>query len=159
MVLRLRIADGRREGKWDARDGGGGFDTRAKKDVSAKRAVEQNLGLEMIELRKKLKNKLQQYGPHLMGAFVLVLLVHNIFGTHGFLAMRQKQKEIRKISAELEKLNKENAALEQEMQDVKSDPETIKKIAHEEYGLAGPNEIIIKMPPAPKAAVAPGVRP
>ena len=109
----------------------------------------------MSEPRKKSKKSLLHYAPYVMGVFVAVLLVHDIFGTHGYLAMRQKRQEIQKISQELEKLNKENLELQQDVQDLKSDPETIRKIAREEYGLARPNEKIIKLP-APKPA-APAV--
>jgi cell division protein FtsL len=109
----------------------------------------------MSELRKKSKNNLLHYAPYMMGLFVAVLLVHDIFGTHGYLAMRQKRQEIQKINRELEKLNKENLELKQDVQDLKSDPETIRKIAREEYGLAGRGEKIIKLP-APKP-VAPAV--
>jgi cell division protein FtsL len=108
----------------------------------------------MNELQKKPEKSLLHYAPYLMGVFVALLLVHDIFGTHGYLAMRQKQQEIRKISQELEKLNKENLELQQNVQDLKSDPETIRKIAREEYGLAGPNEKIIKLP-TPKPAATP----
>ena len=108
----------------------------------------------MRELPKKSKKSLLHYAPYLMGVFVAVLLVHDIFGTHGYLAMRQKRQEIQKISQELEKLNRENLGLQQDVQDLKSDPETIRKIAREEYGLARPNEKIIKLP-APKPAGPP----
>ena len=100
----------------------------------------------MSESRKKSKKSLLHYAPYLMGVFVAVLLVHDIFGTHGYLAMRQKRQEIERVSKELEKLNKENLELQQNVQDLKSDPETIRKIAREEYGLARPNEKIIKLP-------------
>jgi cell division protein FtsL len=112
----------------------------------------------MIEQRRKFSDRLLHYAPHLMGVFVAVLLVHDIFGAHGYLAMRQKQQEIQKVSQELEKLNKENQELQQNVRDLKSDPETIRKIAREEYGLAGPDEKIIKLP-APKPAAPPAVKP
>ena len=80
------------------------------------------------------------------------------FGTHGYLAMRQKRQEIQKVRQELEKLDKENAELQQNVQDLKSDPETIRKIAREEYGLAGANEVIIKLP-AQKPAAPPAAKP
>lgn len=112
----------------------------------------------MIEQKKKLTDILLRYAPHLMVVFVALLLVHDIFGTHGYLAMRQKQQEIQKVGQDLEKLNKENAELQQNVQDLKSDPETIRKIAREEYGLAGPSEVIIKLP-APKPADPPAVKP
>ena len=101
-----------------------------------------------------------EYGRHLLGIFVLVLLVHDVFGTHGFLAMRRKQQEIQKVSSELERLNKENAALEREKQDLKTDPQTIRRIAREELQLAHPGEVIIKLPPpAPTPDAAPPARP
>jgi cell division protein FtsB len=57
----------------------------------------------------------------------------------------------------LDQLNKQNALLEQDVQDLKSDPQTIRKIAREELGLAEPGEIIIKLPTpeAPAAAAKP----
>ena len=112
----------------------------------------------MIEKDQKFADKLLKYGPLLMGVFVAVLLVHDVFGTHGYLAMRQKREEIRRVTQQIEKLNKENQALQQNVQDLKSDPETIRKIAREEYGLAGPDEKIIKLPalkPAAPTAVKP----
>ena len=78
------------------------------------------------------------------------------FGTHGFLAMRHKRQEIRKVNAELDRLNKENAKTKKIFKDLKTDPQTIRKIAREELGFAQPGEIIIKLPapeqPAPAAA-------
>jgi len=112
----------------------------------------------MMEQDKKFTDKLLKYGPHLMGVFVAVLLVHDIFGTHGYLAMRQKRQEIQKVARDLEKLNKENEQLQQNVQDLKSDPETIRKIAREEYGLAGSTEKIIKLP-APKPVGPTAVKP
>ncbi len=104
---------------------------------------------------QKSENIWQKYGRHVLVIFVVVLLVHDVFGTHGFLAMRQKQKEIQKVSSVLDKLNKENVLLEQDVQDLKSDPQTIRRIAREELGLAQPGEVIIKLPaPAPQGSEA-----
>jgi cell division protein FtsB len=75
-----------------------------------------------------------------------VLVVHDVLGQHGFLVMRRKQQEIQKVNGQIEKLNKENATLEQDVKDLKTDPQTIRKIAREELGLAKPGEIIIKLP-------------
>ena len=97
----------------------------------------------------------RSYGPHALVIFVVVLMVHDIFGPHGFLAMRQKQQEIQKVSSVLQRLNKENSLLEQDVQDLKSDPQTIRKIAREELGLAQSGEIIIKLPvPEPQTTTA-----
>jgi len=112
----------------------------------------------MVEPKKKFTDILLHYAPHLMVVFVALLLVHDVFGTHGYLAMRQKQREIQKVRQDLEKINKENAGLQQNVRDLKSDPETIRKIAREEYGLAGANEVIIKLP-VPKPAEPPAAKP
>jgi len=61
---------------------------------------------------------------------------------------RQKQQEIEKVKTELERLNKENAALEGDVKDLKTDPQTIEKIAREELDLTRPGEVIIKLPAA-----------
>jgi cell division protein FtsB len=95
------------------------------------------------------------YGRHILVIFVVVLLVHDVFGTHGFLAMRLKQQEIRKVNSVLDRLNRENTLLEQDVQDLKSDPQTIRKIAREELGLAQPGEVIIKLPAPEQPAPAP----
>ncbi len=95
------------------------------------------------------------YGRQVLVIFVVVLLIHDVFGTHGFLAMRLKQQEIRKVSSVIERLNRENAVLEQDVQDLKSDPQTIRKIAREELGLAQPGEVIIKLPAPEQPAPAP----
>jgi len=110
-------------------------------------------------LEEKFTKLIQEYGRHLLGIFVLVLLVHDVFGTHGFLAMRRTQQEIQKASRELERLNKENATLQREKQDLKTDPQTIRRIAREELQLAHPGEVIIKLPPAPSPDEAPPAKP
>lgn len=97
-------------------------------------------------VEERAKKIVNQYGRHLLIIFVVVLVVHDIFGPHGFLVMRRKQQEIQKVNMQIEKLNKENATLEQDVKDLKTDPQTIRKIAREELGLAKPGEIIIKLP-------------
>jgi len=111
-----------------------------------------------INWQNQFAKLLQTLGRPLLAIFVVVLLVHDVFGTHGFLAMRRKQQEIRKVSTALDRLNKENAALEQDVQDLKTDPQTIRKIAREELGLAQPGEVIIKLP-APPPAAPPAAKP
>jgi cell division protein FtsB len=95
---------------------------------------------------EKIRPLLRKYGSALLGLLALVMIVHNIFGTHGFLAMRRTQDEIKKVKADLEQLNKENTALDDESKALKSDPRLIEKIARDELGLAKPGEIIIRIP-------------
>jgi cell division protein FtsL len=99
-----------------------------------------------IDREGQFRKWLRRYGRLLLAILVVFLLAHDVFGTHGFLAMQRKQQEIQKVNAKLERLNKENAALQKDIADLKTDPQTIRKIAREELGLAQPGEIIIKLP-------------
>jgi cell division protein FtsL len=86
------------------------------------------------------------YGRTLLGLCVLGLFLHDIFGTHGFLAMRRTKLEIERVQGEIARLNKENTELSQEVKALKSDPHKIESIARDELGLAKPGEVIIKIP-------------
>ena len=99
-----------------------------------------------IRAEEKTPPFLRHYGPALIGLLVLILFVHDIFGAHGYLAMRRTQQEIQKVNADLHQLNKENLQLEQEVRDLKTDPHKIERIARDELGLARPGEVIIKIP-------------
>ena len=88
---------------------------------------------------------LRQYGATLLGLLLLALVVHDIFGTHGYLAMRRTQQEIKRVKTDIERLNKENVQLEDEVKDLKSDPRKIEKIARDELGLAKPGEVIFEI--------------
>jgi cell division protein FtsL len=112
-----------------------------------------------IDFQEKLIGLAQRYGRHLLLVFVAVLLVHDVFGTHGYLAMRRKQQEIQKVKTELNRLDKENNTLQQDVKDLKSDPQTIERIAREELGQARPGEVIIKLPPPAPAEPPPAAKP
>ena len=101
---------------------------------------------ENVSVEEKIRSLVRQYGRGLLGLLVLVMIVHDVFGTHGFLAMRRTQDEIRKVKANLDALSKENAALAQEVKDLNTDPRLIEKIARDDLGLARPGEIIIRIP-------------
>jgi cell division protein FtsL len=113
---------------------------------------------ESVPAEEKMRSLVRHYGRGLLGLLVLVMMVHDVFGTHGFLAMRRTQNEIRKVKANLDALSKENAALAREVKDLNTDPRLIEKIARDDLGLARPGEIIIRIPqgqtfdqsPAPK---------
>ena len=114
--------------------------------------------IEKVSVEDKIWSLMQQYGRGLLGLLVLVMIVHDVFGTHGFLAMRRTQNEITKVKTELEQLSKENAALAQEVKDLNSDPRLIEKIARDDLGLARPGEIIIRIPQGQLAEQNPVVK-
>jgi cell division protein FtsL len=94
----------------------------------------------------KLTTLWAQYGGALLGICVFGLLLHDIFGTHGYSAMRRTKQEIERVQGEIVRLNKENTELSQEVKALKSDPHKIESIARDELGLAKPGEVIIKIP-------------
>jgi cell division protein FtsL len=87
-----------------------------------------------------------QYGRAALGICVFGLFLHDIFGTHGYLAMRRTKQDIERVQGEIARLNKENAELSEEVKALKSDPHKIESIARDELGLAKPGEVIIKIP-------------
>lgn len=101
----------------------------------------------------------QQYGRGLLGLFVLALLVHDVFGAHGFLAMRHTRNEIEKVQKEIDRLNKENRQLADEVKALKTDPRYIEKIAREDLGLAKDGEVIIKIPQGQLPEQSPAAKP
>ena len=94
----------------------------------------------------KLASIWSQYGRSLLILCVFALFLHDIFGTHGFLAMRRTKLEIDRVQSDINRLAKENAELSDEVKSLKTDPHKIESIARDELGLAKPNEVIIKIP-------------
>jgi cell division protein FtsB len=98
---------------------------------------------------------LQQHARQILGLALLALFVHDIFGAHGFLAMRRTQQEIRQMREQIDKLNGENKSLTQQVNALKTDPNAIERVAREQMGLARPGEMIYRLPEPPKAADSP----
>jgi cell division protein FtsL len=115
--------------------------------------------LKKVDATERIQSSLRQYGRVLLGLLVVLLIVHDIFGAHGYLAMRRTQQEIKKVDADLEQLNKENLQLEQEVKELKTDPHKIESIARDELGLAKPGEVIIKIPQSQQLPQSPTTKP
>lgn len=112
----------------------------------------------MMTLKQIRKINLSEAGAYLrkhvrqiLGLALFALLVHDVFGPHGFIAMRRTQKEIEQIREQIGKMNDENKTLADQVNSLKSDPKSIERIAREEMGLARPGEMIFKIPDPPKA--------
>jgi cell division protein FtsB len=89
---------------------------------------------------------IEQHGRAILGLFVLALVVHDVFGAHGFIAMRRTQNEIEKVRKDIDRLNLENIQLGEQVKALKTDPRLIEKIAREELQHAKPGEVIIRIP-------------
>ena len=97
---------------------------------------------------------LRRHARQILGVAFLALLIHDIFGPHGVIAMRRTQREIQQIRQQIGKINAENKSLAEQVNALKTDPKAIERIAREEMGLARPGELIFKLPDTPKPTPA-----
>jgi len=94
---------------------------------------------------------LRRHARSILLVALAALLVHDVFGAHGLLAMRRTQKEIQHLREEINQVNLENRELADQVKALKTDPKLIERIAREEMGLARPGELIFKLPPGAPA--------
>jgi cell division protein FtsB len=103
-----------------------------------------------VDLRVILLEKIlpfaRRHARELLILGLLLLILHDIFGPHGVLAMRRSMKEAEQVRQDLQRLNEENRKLEDHAKALKTDPQTIEGIARDEMGLARPGEYIFKLP-------------
>lgn len=76
----------------------------------------------------------------------LALFVHEIWGNHGYLALRRQQKEYRLLQERINKLQQENQQLQTQIDALRSDPKAIERQAREQMHMARPGEIIFTLP-------------
>lgn len=88
-------------------------------------------------------------------AALAMLLLQDIFGNHGVLAMFRSQKQAAEIRKQIDELDVENRKLQDRVKSLKNDPAAIERIAREEMGLARPGEYIFKIPPRQGDAQSP----
>src|SRR5438552_17502701 len=87
-----------------------------------------------------------QYGRAILVLCVFALFIHDIFGTHGFLAMRRTKLEIERVQKDINRPAKENAELSEEVKSLNTDPHKIESIVRDELRLAEPHDAIILIP-------------
>ena len=97
--------------------------------------------------------QLGQFFRRNMYLFLIVgfalLLLQDVFGTHGVLAMRQSQKEAQGIQKDISRLDEENQRLQNRVKALKTDPSAIERIAREEMKLSRQGEYIFQTHPKP----------
>lgn len=112
-----------------------------------------------MDIKRGFPEFLEEHGRAVIGLFVLALVVHDVFGAHGFIAMRRTQNEIEKVRKDIDRLNSENVELGEQVKALKSDPHLIEKIAREELQHAKPGEVIIRIPQSQPASQDPAAKP
>jgi len=102
---------------------------------------------------------LRRNATYILVLVCIALLVHEIFGSHGFLALRQEKKEIESLRQQIRQLQDENEQLDKRIKALQSNPKAIERLAREQMRLARPGELIYTMPekdqkkdPAPPVA-------
>jgi cell division protein FtsB len=97
--------------------------------------------------------QLGQFFRRNMYLFLIVgfalLLLQDVFGTHGVLAMRQSQKEAQGIRKDISRLDEENQRLQNRVKALKTDPSAIERIAREEMKLSRQGEVVFQTQPKP----------
>jgi cell division protein FtsB len=89
---------------------------------------------------------LPRNATYLLALVCLALLVHEIFGTHGFLALRQEKKEVESLRQQIRQLQQENSLLDLQIKALKSDPKAIERLAREQIRLVRPGETVYTYP-------------
>ena len=109
----------------------------------------------LAELKPQPQSFLGRHARTLLGLALLLLAIHDLFGSHGLLAMRRTQSQMQQLRGEIDRLNQQNGDLNKQVKALRSDPKAVERIAREEMGLARPGEMIFKLedkPPEPNAA-------
>lgn len=92
-------------------------------------------------------------------AGLVLLILQDVLGTHGVLAMHHSMTQSTEIQKEIQQLNQQNEELQKHVRSLKSDPAAIERIAREDMGLARPGEYIFKIQPKPGAPTTPLAQP
>ncbi len=92
------------------------------------------------------RSKLRRYGIIALVVLCAVLIVNEIFGQHGIVALRRQKRDMKSLEQRIQQLQKENVQLEMQINALKSDPKTIEKRAREQLHMARPGERIYVLP-------------
>jgi len=76
----------------------------------------------------------------------LVLVMHEIFGQHGYLVLRRQKQEYNSLQQKIQTLSQENQQLDQKIKSLKTNPEAIEKQAREQLHLVRPGEFVYMLP-------------
>lgn len=112
-----------------------------------------------MSFAEQLREFLRRNATWFLAAALSLLLLQDLFGTHGVLAMRRAQKEAATVKQEINLINDENRQLQDRVKALKNDSQAIEHIAREDLGLARPGEYVFKTSPRPPDASKPAPQP
>jgi cell division protein FtsB len=92
------------------------------------------------------KATLYRNGVLVLLLIAIAMIVHEIFGQNGYLALRRQQKELQTLQQQIQQLQQENEQLDKQIKALKSDPAAVERFAREQMHLAKPGETIYTLP-------------
>lgn len=92
------------------------------------------------------QKSLRRNGLVALALLAIALIVQEVFGQNGYLAMRRQEREFKTRQAQIQKLKQGNQQLEQQINALKTNPQAIEKLAREQMHMAKPGEIIYTLP-------------
>jgi cell division protein FtsB len=99
-------------------------------------------------MRKMRSDQTRSYRGAILALLLVcvALVVHEIYGEHGYLALRREKREYDSLQQEVRRLQEENQQLERRIEALKSDPKAIERIARDQMHMARPGERIYTLP-------------
>jgi cell division protein FtsB len=82
-------------------------------------------------------------------ALVVFLGFHVIFGANGMVVYTNKRAEYRQLQKETDQLDQENQRLTKQVEELKTDPKAIERVAREQLHYTKKGEIIYLLPQKP----------
>ncbi|MGA8142382.1 MAG: septum formation initiator family protein [Candidatus Acidiferrales bacterium] len=125
-----------------------------RRNVAKKTALERDANPARVGFADQMSAFLRRNMNWILVAGFALLLLQDIFGTHGVLAMRRTQLQAKEVQREIERLNEENRKLQNRVQHLKSDPATLEGIARDEMHLKRPGEYVFPIQVKPSAPSA-----
>lgn len=105
-----------------------------------------------VEALYNFRRKIATAGVLLIAALVAY---HAVFGANGMVVYQNKRTELKSVNVEVDKLQKENQQLTDQIKALKSDPKAIEKEAREQLRYARPGEVIYLLPGQKRADTPP----
>jgi cell division protein FtsB len=124
-----------------------------RKKRSLRPSPEQDVNAPRIRFVEQMREFLHRNMNWFLAVGFALLLLQDIFGTHGVLAMRRTQLQAREVQQEIDRLNEENRKLQNRVQHLKSDPATLEGIARDEMHLKRPGEYVFPIQPKASPSV------
>lgn len=108
-------------------------------------------------MRKTRPGKTRTYRGTILALLLVcvALVVHEVYGEHGYLALRRERREYESLQQEVRRLQEENQQLEKYIEALKSDPKTIERVARDQLHMARPGERIYTLPEKDKDPKSP----